>query len=108
MVIGDALRLRQAADILGLDADIQAIENVEDAVYTPGRVNVIDLALLPEDLPWGQLSPWPGTPRTSTSGWPASWRWRGKCRPSAPRRSTRRRCTPPGTSSPGTPSCWRS
>ena len=57
VVIGDALRLRQAADILGIDADIQAIQDMEDAVFTPGRVNVIDLALLPEDLPWGQLSP---------------------------------------------------
>ncbi|OAE01074.1 4-hydroxythreonine-4-phosphate dehydrogenase PdxA [Arthrobacter sp. OY3WO11] len=57
VVIGDALRLRQAADVLGIQADIQSIENVEDAVFTPGRVNVIDLALLPEDLPWGQLSP---------------------------------------------------
>lgn len=57
VVIGDALRLRQAADVLGIQADIQSIEDVEDAVFTPGRVNVIDLALLPEDLPWGQLSP---------------------------------------------------
>lgn len=57
VVIGDALRLHQAADILGIEADIQTIDNVEDAVFTPGRVNVIDLALLPEDLPWGQLSP---------------------------------------------------
>jgi 4-hydroxythreonine-4-phosphate dehydrogenase len=57
VVIGDALRLRQAADILGIEADIRTIEKVEDAVFTPGRVNVIDLALLPEDLPWGQLSP---------------------------------------------------
>ncbi|SDW91708.1 4-hydroxythreonine-4-phosphate dehydrogenase [Arthrobacter sp. cf158] len=57
VVIGDALRLRQAADVLGIEADIQSITNVEDAVFTPGRVNVIDLALLPEDLPWGQLSP---------------------------------------------------
>lgn len=57
VVIGDALRLRRAADVLGIEADIQTIENVEDAVFTPGRVNVIDLALLPEDLPWGKLSP---------------------------------------------------
>jgi 4-hydroxythreonine-4-phosphate dehydrogenase len=57
VVIGDALRLRQAADILGIEADIQKIDNVEDSVFTPGRVNVIDLALLPADLPWGQLSP---------------------------------------------------
>jgi len=57
VVIGDALRLRQAADILGIEADIQAITSVEDAVFSPGRVNVIDLALLPEDLAWGELSP---------------------------------------------------
>ncbi|MDV8149732.1 4-hydroxythreonine-4-phosphate dehydrogenase PdxA [Arthrobacter sp. B10-11] len=57
VVIGDALRLRQAAEVLGIEADIRTIEKVEDAVFTPGRVNVIDLALLPEDLPWGQLSP---------------------------------------------------
>jgi len=57
VVVGDALRLRQAAQVVGVEADIQVIENVEDAVFTPGRVNVIDLALLPEDLPWGQLSP---------------------------------------------------
>ena len=44
VVIGDALRLRQAADVLGIEADIQSIENVEDAVFTPGRVTVIDLA----------------------------------------------------------------
>ncbi|MET4589865.1 4-hydroxythreonine-4-phosphate dehydrogenase PdxA [Arthrobacter sp. 754] len=57
VVIGDALRLRQAANILGLEADIRSIAAVEDAAFTAGRVNVIDLALLPEDLPWGQLSP---------------------------------------------------
>ena len=56
VIIGDALRLRQASDVLDIEADIQVIENVEDAVFTPGRVNVIDLALLPEDLAWGQLS----------------------------------------------------
>lgn len=57
VVIGDALRLRQAADILGIRADIQPVATVQDAVFSPGRVNVIDLALLPEDLPWGELSP---------------------------------------------------
>ncbi|TLM81912.1 4-hydroxythreonine-4-phosphate dehydrogenase PdxA [Pseudarthrobacter sp. NamE2] len=57
VVVGDALRLRQAAGIVGVEADIQTIENVEDAVFTPNRVNVIDLNLLPEDLAWGQLSP---------------------------------------------------
>jgi 4-hydroxythreonine-4-phosphate dehydrogenase len=57
VVVGDALRLRQAAETLGVEVDIQSVEDVEDAVFTPGRVNVIDLNLLPEDLAWGQLSP---------------------------------------------------
>ena len=55
VVIGDAARLRQAADVLGLDADIAEIEGVDE--YAPGRVNVIDLHLLPADLAWGVLSP---------------------------------------------------
>ena len=85
--IGDALRLRQAADILGVEADIVEHRDVEDAVFTPGRVNVIDLALLPEDLPWGQLLPrrrrrrLPLHPRGQRAG-----DGRARCRPSAPRR----------------------
>ncbi|MFI7149729.1 4-hydroxythreonine-4-phosphate dehydrogenase PdxA [Nonomuraea sp. NPDC050022] len=57
IVIGDAVRLRQAADILGIDTEIVAIDTVADAVFQPGRLNVIDLGLLPADLPWGKISP---------------------------------------------------
>ena len=57
VVIGDAQRLRAAAEILGVDADVVSVESVEDAEFTPRRVNVIDLGLLPADLPWGKLSP---------------------------------------------------
>ena len=57
VVIGDARRLRAAAQILGVDADVVTVESVEDAVFVPRRVNVIDLDLLPADLPWGTLSP---------------------------------------------------
>jgi len=56
VVIGDAGRLRQAAEILGLAADIVTVEQVSGAVFEPGRINVIDLGMLPADLPWGQLS----------------------------------------------------
>jgi 4-phospho-D-threonate 3-dehydrogenase / 4-phospho-D-erythronate 3-dehydrogenase len=56
VVIGDAKRLRQAAEIVGVDADIVAVESVTDAKQAPGRINVIDLGLLPDDLPWGELS----------------------------------------------------
>ena len=56
ILIGDVRRLRQAADILGLSPEIVAVEAVSDAVRAPNRINVMDLGLLPEDLPWGQLS----------------------------------------------------
>jgi len=57
VVIGDAQRLREAARILGLDCEIAAVDHPRDAEFTPGRVNVVDLGLLPADLPWGRLSP---------------------------------------------------
>ncbi|GAA2179035.1 D-threonate 4-phosphate dehydrogenase [Brooklawnia cerclae] len=56
VVIGDAGRLEKAAGIMGVDATIQRVERVSEAVNAPGRINVIDLGLLPGDLPWGQLS----------------------------------------------------
>ncbi|WP_413804916.1 4-hydroxythreonine-4-phosphate dehydrogenase PdxA [Streptomyces sp. OE57] len=57
VVIGDARRLREAARVLGLDCEIAAVDHPRDAEFTPGRVNVVDLGLLPADLPWGRLSP---------------------------------------------------
>ncbi|WP_328828172.1 4-hydroxythreonine-4-phosphate dehydrogenase PdxA [Streptomyces ureilyticus] len=56
VVIGDAQRLRQAADILGLSCDIVAVDGPADAEFTSRRINVVDLGLLPADLPWGTLS----------------------------------------------------
>ncbi|MGY0064384.1 4-hydroxythreonine-4-phosphate dehydrogenase PdxA [Streptomyces sp. LZ34] len=57
VVVGDAQRLREAARVLGLDCEIAAVDHPRDAEFTPGRVNVVDLGLLPADLPWGKLSP---------------------------------------------------
>ncbi|MFE3741731.1 4-hydroxythreonine-4-phosphate dehydrogenase PdxA [Streptomyces sp. NPDC059096] len=56
VVIGDAARLRQAAEILGLTCEIATVETLDQAEFTEGRVNVVDLGLLPADLPWGRLS----------------------------------------------------
>ncbi|OZC50926.1 4-hydroxythreonine-4-phosphate dehydrogenase PdxA [Rhodococcus sp. 06-621-2] len=56
VVIGDAKRLLSAAEVLGLDVDIAVVETIADAEFTPGRINVIDLDLLPDDLAWGELS----------------------------------------------------
>ncbi|MFC7342907.1 4-hydroxythreonine-4-phosphate dehydrogenase PdxA [Saccharopolyspora griseoalba] len=57
VVIGDAARLRRAASVLGADAEVVAVDSVDDAVFAPGRINVVDLGLLPADLPWGAVSP---------------------------------------------------
>ena len=59
LVIGDLTRLRQAAAIRGVTADIVAVEGPDDPAFAPSadRVNVVDLALLPADLPWGAISP---------------------------------------------------
>ncbi|WP_405476917.1 4-hydroxythreonine-4-phosphate dehydrogenase PdxA [Streptomyces canus] len=56
VVIGDAGRLWQAAAILGVDCDIVSVTAPGEAEFPPGRVNVVDLDLLPADLPWGELS----------------------------------------------------
>ncbi|MFE9722716.1 4-hydroxythreonine-4-phosphate dehydrogenase PdxA [Streptomyces sp. NPDC005794] len=57
VVIGDAERLRQAARILGVDCAVVSVPTPTEAEFTPGRINVVDLGLLPADLPWGALSP---------------------------------------------------
>ncbi|MEV0490004.1 4-hydroxythreonine-4-phosphate dehydrogenase PdxA [Streptomyces atratus] len=58
VVVGDAERLRRAAELVGLagQVEIVTVEGPADAEFTPGRINVIDLGLLPADLPWGKLS----------------------------------------------------
>ncbi|UZJ26870.1 4-hydroxythreonine-4-phosphate dehydrogenase PdxA (plasmid) [Rhodococcus antarcticus] len=56
VVIGDAVRLQVAATALGLHPEIVVVATPEAAVFTPGRINVIDLGLLPADLPFGQMS----------------------------------------------------
>jgi 4-hydroxythreonine-4-phosphate dehydrogenase len=56
VVVGDANRLRTAAGLVGLEPDIVPVASVAEAQFTPNRINVIDLDLLPQDLPFGELS----------------------------------------------------
>ncbi|WP_245996987.1 4-hydroxythreonine-4-phosphate dehydrogenase PdxA [Streptomyces armeniacus] len=56
VVVGDAARLRQAAGIPGLDCEIVPVPHPRAAEFAPGRINVVDLGLLPGGLPWGTLS----------------------------------------------------
>ena len=59
LVIGDARRLSQAAEIVHAKLTVHSLseERLSDASFTPGIIDCIDLALIPHDLPWGKISP---------------------------------------------------
>lgn len=56
VVIGDLARLALAADICALDVRFRAVTAPEDCSATAGVVDVIDVGLIPRDLPFGTLS----------------------------------------------------
>jgi 4-hydroxythreonine-4-phosphate dehydrogenase len=56
LVVGDAGRLREAGRIVDSKLEVNAINNPSDAKFTFGIADCIDLKLIPEGLPWGQLS----------------------------------------------------
>lgn len=56
LVIGDARIMRRAIKITGLQLEIHGIEKVSEALFQHGVIDCIDLCLLPEDLPFGQIS----------------------------------------------------
>ena len=58
VVIGDAMRLRKAAEICSLSLPVAPCQrqHIAEAGKRPGQVDCIDLGLIPEDLPWGKIS----------------------------------------------------
>jgi 4-phospho-D-threonate 3-dehydrogenase / 4-phospho-D-erythronate 3-dehydrogenase len=56
LVIGDAARLRQAGQITGVPLDVRVVAQPSEGTFRHGTVDCIDLALVPQDLPWGRLS----------------------------------------------------
>ncbi|RIQ15701.1 4-hydroxythreonine-4-phosphate dehydrogenase PdxA [Jiangella rhizosphaerae] len=56
VVVGDLRRLRDAARITGVEVELRAVDGPEAAAFEPGTIEVIDLGLLPADLPYGELS----------------------------------------------------
>jgi 4-hydroxythreonine-4-phosphate dehydrogenase len=56
LVIGDARRLARAGKIVGTQLKLVSRAAPRDATYSPGKVECIDLALIPEDLPFGLTS----------------------------------------------------
>jgi 4-hydroxythreonine-4-phosphate dehydrogenase len=57
LVIGDAARLRKAVAIVGSKLEVRSLREPEEAGFRRGAIDCIDLALIPEDLPFGRLSP---------------------------------------------------
>jgi 4-hydroxythreonine-4-phosphate dehydrogenase len=56
LVIGDAERLRLAAELVGSRLAVRNIKAGGDAEFHAGVVDCIDLPLIPRDLKWGALS----------------------------------------------------
>jgi 4-hydroxythreonine-4-phosphate dehydrogenase len=59
LVIGDAERLREAGRIAGTRLEVHALpaEDFGKPIFTHGKVDCVDLKLIPADLPWGRVSP---------------------------------------------------
>jgi 4-hydroxythreonine-4-phosphate dehydrogenase len=60
LVIGDARRLEQAAAICGLSVAVRRVDGPAGARFEAGTIDCVDLALIPDDLPFGTLSPLAG------------------------------------------------
>ncbi len=60
LIIGDANRLRQAGEIVGSSLKVRTVSGPKEIVFEYGAVDCIDLGLIPDDLPWGKLSPLAG------------------------------------------------
>jgi len=56
IVVGDAAMMERAVRITGANVAIRAVESAAEAAFAPDVIDVIDLALLPPDLPFGQVS----------------------------------------------------
>ena len=56
LVIGDAKQLERAGALSGLKLKVVSIPDPQKAKFEPGTVEVIDLALVPANLPYGKVS----------------------------------------------------
>ena len=56
LVIGDAGRLRQAAEIVGADLPICVVDTPAQAQFSPRAIEVIEVGHVPTDLPFGRMA----------------------------------------------------
>ena len=55
-VVGDLKILKRALGVTDICLQLNTISNPEDAKFEYGTIDIIDLDLVSEDLPWGQVS----------------------------------------------------
>jgi len=60
VVIGDYKIMERAARITQSGLTLNRAARVSDSVFAPGTIDILDIDLLPEDLPFGELSPLAG------------------------------------------------
>jgi 4-hydroxythreonine-4-phosphate dehydrogenase len=56
LVIGDAKQLSRAGSLLNLKIHVDSVPGPEKAKFTQGTVEVIEVGLVPENLPYGKVS----------------------------------------------------
>lgn len=56
VVIGDAARLRRAAQICGIEVEVESVACPGDAAASRDRIQCIDLANVPSELPFGEVA----------------------------------------------------
>ncbi|MGW5643777.1 4-hydroxythreonine-4-phosphate dehydrogenase PdxA [Saccharopolyspora sp. NPDC003752] len=56
VVVGDAARLARAAEICGVDVRFKTVGSPAEATGEAGVIDVLDLGIIPADLPFGELS----------------------------------------------------
>ncbi|RAS83623.1 4-hydroxythreonine-4-phosphate dehydrogenase PdxA [Priestia endophytica] len=61
VVIGDAKILKRAVGLLESSAEIREIHDVKEGKFIHGVINCLSLDLLPENLPFGKVSPEAGS-----------------------------------------------
>jgi len=55
-VVGDLKILQKALDVTGVNLELNQISSPKDGKYTHGTIDIVDLDLVSEDLPWGEVS----------------------------------------------------
>ena len=56
VAVGDLARLRRAASLCGVSVELEAVDQPREATAGQGRLAVLDVGGVPEDLPFGELS----------------------------------------------------